>query len=169
MNKILLPLFLLMLSACISGNNDNRNAVAVIRDLNSGKIIGDVFFQTQKDGNVKVTTDLKNIKGTQAIHIHEYGDLRDNNGSFAGGHFNPFERNHGKPSDIERHVGDLGNITANSNGIVKSEFIDEYITLYGKNSVLGRAVIIHQHQDDFKGESGNAGARVAAGVISLTK
>ena len=43
------------------------------------------------------------------FHIHNYG-VYDNNCDSTGGHYNPENKNHGAPTDEERHVGSLGNI-----------------------------------------------------------
>jgi Cu-Zn family superoxide dismutase len=45
------------------------------------------------------------------------------------------------------------------------------ITIGGpRNDVLGKAVIVHGKEDDLKSQpSGNAGARVAGGIIELKK
>lgn len=82
--------------------------------------------------------------------------------------------NHGAPKDEIRHVGDLGNIRADSNGVAKTAFSDSLITLMGPRSIIGRGVIVHQDVDDLgKGgnadslKTGNAGARAACGVVGF--
>lgn len=55
----------------------------------------------------------------------------------AGAHFNPFGKNHGAPDDIDRHVGDLGNIAADEYGNAKFTFEDRLISLNGETSILG--------------------------------
>ncbi len=85
---------------------------------------------------------------------------------------------HGPPNDNQRHVGDLGNIVADSNGSAVFQITDSQIKLLGVHSVLGRAVVVHALRDDLglgtgdkKAESkktGNAGARLACGVIGIS-
>jgi Cu-Zn family superoxide dismutase len=48
----------------------------------------------------------------------------------------------------ERHLGDLGNVVANENGLAKFDFTDRLIKLSGYNSVVGRALVVHGDQDD---------------------
>lgn len=73
-----------------------------------------------------------------------------------------------------RHVGDLGNIVANAEGIAETKVSDTVITLHGARSILGRAVVVHTGEDDLgRGTSpdskktGNAGGRTACGVIGI--
>ena len=93
----------------------------------------------------------------------------------AGGHYNPFNKDHGGPEDNERHVGDLGNLTADKNGIANLEIKDSLIKLSGPYSVIGRSVVCHANEDDLgKGNhkdsktTGNSGARIACGIIGTT-
>ena len=81
--------------------------------------------------------------------------------------------NHGAPDASVRHVGDLGNIIADAQGVVNVDITDLIIKLSGNESVLGRAFVIHATIDDLGlgGNStslanGNSGPRVACGVIS---
>ena len=114
--------------------------------------------------------------GEHGFHIHEAGDLSDNCAA-AGGHFNPFGKNHGAPGAEERHVGDLGNVAADEemNTFVRIE--DHLVKLSGEPelSVLNRAIVIHEGVDDLGlgGEedsmtTGHAGPRAACCVITDT-
>ena len=77
---------------------------------------------------------------------------------------------HGSPSSKERHVGDLGNIEADKDGKAHLDYIDTMISFSGANSIIGRGVIVHEKEDDFKTQpTGNAGARVACGVVGIAK
>lgn len=81
--------------------------------------------------------------------------------------------NHGAPDDDVRHVGDLGNIeTKEGEAVTKVDFRDDVISLYGGNSIINRAFVVHAKADDLgRGgddgslASGNAGARIACGLI----
>jgi len=88
--------------------------------------------------------------------VHQFGD--NTNGCVsAGPHFNPHGKNHGGPKDENRHVGDLGNVTANAEGNVEVEFEDHQLSLAGPNSILGRTIVVHADQDDLgKGLLSNA-------------
>ncbi|THG03527.1 hypothetical protein TEA_009753 [Camellia sinensis var. sinensis] len=73
-----------------------------------------------------------------------------------GPHFNPFKKDHGAPSDKERHAGDLGNIVAGPDGVAEIFIKDMLIPLRGQHSILGRAVVVHADPDDLgrgKGET----------------
>jgi len=114
--------------------------------------------------------------GVHGFHIHEKGDLT--NGCIScGPHFNPGNFSHASPNDTMRHVGDLGNIEADANGTVVLTLNDTLVQLSGPFSVLGRSVVVHALPDDLgrgvgdkeaeSKKTGNAGARVACGVIGI--
>ncbi|MED6204105.1 hypothetical protein PIB30_005831 [Stylosanthes scabra] len=63
-------------------------------------------------------------------------------------HFNPNNLTHGAPEDEVRHAGDLGNIVANANGVAEATIVDNQIPLSGPNSVVGRALVVHELEDD---------------------
>lgn len=60
----------------------------------------------------------------------------------AGSHFNPFGKQHGGPSDAERHAGDLGNIVADGSGVATVNITDNQIPLTGPNNIIGRSVVV---------------------------
>jgi len=66
----------------------------------------------------------------------------------AGAHFNPLGKTHGAPGDEERHVGDLGNISATEEGVAKFDFTDRLLKLNGPHSIVGRALVVHADPDD---------------------
>lgn len=81
---------------------------------------------------------------------------------------------HGHPNDSVRHVGDLGNVRFGEQGTANIDFVDSQIALRGPHSIIGRAVVLHEKADDFgrsdhpdSRKTGNAGGRVACGVIGI--
>ncbi|MCB0360413.1 MAG: superoxide dismutase family protein, partial [Bdellovibrionales bacterium] len=104
------------------------------------------------------------------FHIHQFGDCTAPDGTSAGGHFAPHDSPHAGPEAEKRHVGDLGNLEVNAKGVGEYEREDSHIALHGENSIIGRGVIIHSGTDDLTSQpTGNAGSRVACGVIGITK
>jgi len=132
------------------------------------------FEQDAKGGVTKISGTFKGLKpGKHGFHVHQFGDL-SNGCVSAGAHFNPFGKTHGAPSDETRHVGDLGNLEADKDGNVEFKLEDNLVSLIGPTSVIGRSVIIHADVDDLgKGghelslTTGNAGGRIACGVIGI--
>jgi Cu-Zn family superoxide dismutase len=145
-------------------------AVAIMHHTAKGKGSGWVAF-VQKGDTVEITGEIKGLPpGEHGFHIHEFGDCSAPDATSTGGHFNPTGKKHGAPDAEERHVGDLGNIKADEDGKAVIKMTDKVIRLDGPNSIIGRGVIIHLDADDFKTQpTGNAGGRVAVGVIGVAK
>ncbi|MDQ6703515.1 MAG: superoxide dismutase family protein [Pseudomonadota bacterium] len=151
-------------------------AVAVLHPAEGGKISGIVTFTEVADG-VRVDANITGLTpGKHGFHVHEFGDCSSADGSAAaasaaGDHFNPAKRQHAAPDAAERHEGDMGNIEADASGAAKLNYIDHTLSLHdGEQSIIGRAVIVHAKADDLKSQpSGDAGARVACGVIGRVR
>jgi Cu-Zn family superoxide dismutase len=143
-------------------------AVATIHPVGDSSVRGVVRFELEEAG-IKIIANIEGLEtGKHGFHIHQFGDCHAPDAKSAGGHFNPDNNAHGAPVDVNRHVGDLGNLTADENGIAHLETIDPKISFSGNNSIIGRAVIIHANEDDFTSQpTGDAGARVACGVIGV--
>ena len=146
------------------------NATAVIHPTKGQAVSGVVKFE-QTDAGCKITWELLGLTpGKHGFHIHEFGDMSSPDGMATGGHFNPDMHKHGGPTSAERHVGDLGNVVADDKGVAKGEMVDKLISLGGANSVVGRAVIVHEKEDDMKTDpTGDAGGRIGIGVIGISK
>ena len=80
------------------------------------------------------------------------------------------QKNHGRPSDSERHAGDLGNIITPSSGDTSVSKVDNHITLGdgGTRDVAGKAIVIHANPDSWGQPTGGAGDRLACGIITLS-
>ncbi len=148
-----------------------KELVVVMQSASGSSCKGSVRF-TQVGEKIKVTAEIEGLTPGQkhAIHVHEFGDVTAPDGMGTGGHYNPEGHQHGLTSQNNRHAGDLGNLQADDKGKAHYEVIVENISLVGlKNPIIGRAVIIHAKADDGGQPVGNAGARIAQGVIGLAK
>ncbi len=144
--------------------------VAVLHPTQGNTAQGVVTFVQEKEG-VHVVAKLTGVpKGAHGFHIHEFGDCSAPDGTAAGGHFNPTGMQHAGPMAEKRHMGDLGNVTADDQGNVSLDYVDNHLTLSGEHSIIGRGVILHANPDDFTTQpTGNAGGRIACGVIGVAK
>ncbi|RKP31417.1 Cu,Zn-superoxide dismutase [Metschnikowia bicuspidata] len=150
------------------------SAVAILRgDQNVNGVVH--FTQAAESEPTTITWEITGNapNALRGFHIHQFGD-NTNGCTSAGPHFNPAVKNHGAPEDDERHVGDLGNIATDSEGVAKGTKQDTLVKLIGEHSVIGRSVVVHDATDDLgKGghpdslKTGNAGGRAACGVIGL--
>jgi Cu-Zn family superoxide dismutase len=143
------------------------------------KIKGLVYFtEDLKNDTVIIDIHVEGLKknGKHGFHVHECGDLSEQCESMCA-HFNPFGKKHGSPGSRERHVGDLGNLVTNSNGIANYRMVDDVIKLRGtKANIIGRGLIIHADEDDCglgrhedSLTTGHAGKRIACAVIGYAK
>ena len=144
-----------------------KEAVCVLAAMKDSGVKGTLLL-TQKGKDVLITGEVSGLKpGEHGFHIHQFGDLRAADGVSAGGHFNPEGHEHAGPDAAKRHAGDLGNIKADKSGVAKVNVKAEGLMLH---FVIGRSLVVHADPDDLKSQpSGNAGARVAVGVIGLAE
>ena len=75
--------------------------------------------------------------------------------------------NHGGPTSVSRHVGDLGNIVSTTaTGTTIVSITDSLISLMDGNAanILNRAIVVHAQPDDFTNVA-SAGDRISCGVV----
>jgi superoxide dismutase, Cu-Zn family len=133
------------------------------------KISGEVVLEETSDG-LKVTAEVSNVPpGKHGFHIHENGSC-ENGGQAAGNHYNPESVDHGlvsKDGFEKAHAGDLGNLEVGEDEIGTLEITIPGLSITdGKYNVAGKAIVLHEKQDDFGQPTGNAGGRIACGVIA---
>jgi superoxide dismutase, Cu-Zn family len=140
-------------------------ATATLESKSGSQVTGTVTF-TKVGDQVQVVADIQGLKpGKHGFHIHEKGDCSAPDAASAGGHFNPTMKHHGGTSGMERHEGDLGNIETDASGKTHLDWKGK-LSLSGKDSIIGKSVVVHEKEDDLKTDpSGNSGARVACGAI----
>ncbi|MCG3178245.1 MAG: hypothetical protein BIFFINMI_00571 [Phycisphaerae bacterium] len=147
-------------------------AVAVLHGTAGHEGVHGVVTFTQMDDKVHVVADVTGLppNSKHGFHVHEYGDCSKLDASSAGGHYNPEGKPHGLPPSADRHAGDLGNITADASGHGMLDLTVDNITIAGMhNPIVGRGLILHVDPDDGGQPTGNAGARMASGVIGIAK
>jgi len=126
---------------------------------------------TQTKAGVRISLEASQLPpGTHGIHVHAVGKCDPPGFTTAGGHLNPDMKHHGKENPEGQHAGDMDNIEVGANGKVKTTFTNAHVTLGdGANSLFhpdGTALVIHEKADDYKSDpAGNAGSRIACGVI----
>jgi Cu-Zn family superoxide dismutase len=167
MNK-LLAVAAALLAGCQSMAQEPLRATAALQPTKGSKAFGEATFE-EVDGKVRVIVFTQGLVPDRehGFHIHEAGDCSSGDGMSAKGHFNPHSKPHGPPSTAERHAGDLPALKADKGGRAKLDVTVDLITVRpGPASVVGRGLIIHADPDDYKTQpTGNAGARIACGVI----
>jgi Cu-Zn family superoxide dismutase len=150
-----------------------QSASIVMAPASGSLVSGKLTARPTPDG-VRITGEVGGLRssGMYAIHIHETGDCSAADATSAGGHFNPGQQPHGKSGSIAHHGGDMDNIVAHSNGVARVDVQARGVTLGGgaANDIAGRAVVIHARADDYQSQpAGNAGARVACGIITVVQ
>jgi Cu-Zn family superoxide dismutase len=158
-----------LLGACQSNPADEpARATAALQPTKGNKAFGEATFEQAGD-KVRVIVFAQGLKpdAEHGFHIHEAGDCSSGDGMSAKGHFNPHAKPHGNPSSGERHAGDLPSLKADKSGRAKIDVTVGAIAIgSGAGDIVGRGLIIHADPDDYKTQpTGNAGARLACGVI----
>ena len=169
MKKPLIALAAIALAGCgMMGIGGGPKATADLQPTKGSKTAGKITF-TQSGDKVRVAGEVTGLRpgAEHGFHIHEAGDCSSGDGMSAKGHFNPHGKPHGDPKSAERHAGDLPSLKAGKDGRARIDATVDAISIgQGAGNIVGRGLIIHADPDDYKTQpTGNAGARIACGVI----
>ncbi|CAF0738049.1 unnamed protein product [Brachionus calyciflorus] len=161
-----------------------KKAVAVMRGVSGNNTIqGTVLFEKLQNGLLEISVNItglpKNLGNKHGLHVHQSGinDFSEDPAikcSTAGPHFNPLNSTHGDIKSPVRHVGDYGNVISDQNGNIIMKFTDDVSQLTGPLGIIGRAIVLHENEDDLGLQNnvgsitfGNSGPRLACGVIGI--
>ena len=145
-------------------------ARATLKDA-QGKTLGEATLRDSAAG-VLVKLELVSVPpGPHAFHIHTVGKCDAPDFMTAGGHFNPTTMKHGLLATGGPHAGDMPNLFVPADGKLSVEVLDPNVTLAaGAKSLFdadGSALVLHATADDYATDpAGNAGARIACGLVS---
>ena len=159
----------LLMAGCRSMDPSGPSATADLQPTKGNSASGTATF-TQVGNSVRVVADVRGLNPGQehGFHIHEVGDCSSGDGMSTKGHFNPQNKPHAHYSTSERHAGDMPALRADANGNAHLDTVLDVMTVNpGPTSIVGRGLIVHAGSDDYKTQpTGNAGARVACGIIN---
>lgn len=178
-SKIMYPILALAIASACTQRQDTANAANEASRLSplpvtlidaKGENVGTAVV-TQTPQGVEIALDVHDLPpGEHAAHVHENPRCEAPTFESAGAHFNPLHKGHGIQNPDGPHAGDLRDIVVRSDGSVQTIITAPRLTLEpGEMSILrdgGTALVIHATKDDGKTDpSGNAGARLACGVM----
>ncbi|WP_372392324.1 superoxide dismutase family protein [Xanthomonas sp. NCPPB 3582] len=150
-----------------------QQAEAALASASGSLVSGRVVLVPALQG-IRITGTVGGLRAgaVAGFHAHERGDCSAADASSAGAHFNPANAPHGRAGNGAHHLGDMDNLRADAEGVAHLDMIVSGISLGdgAPGDVVGKALVVHADPDDYRSQpSGNAGARLACGVIRVTK
>lgn len=142
---------------------------AVISDA-QGELVAQATLG-ERGGSLFLSVEASKLPGgSHGFHLHAIGQCEAPEFKSAGGHLNPDARQHGSDNPAGKHFGDLPNLVGDDAGNARMEVElsgDAQGSLGALFDADGTAVVIHADADDYATDpTGNAGSRIACGVLS---
>jgi Cu-Zn family superoxide dismutase len=134
---------------------------------NAGENVGKATFKKGPRGFIVDVSVHGLPPGKHGLHVHTVGTCEDMaEFKMAGGHMDMKGKQHGLLNADGPHDGDLPNIFVHSDGTGEAEFYTEGFSMDDLLDKDGSSFMIHAGEDDYMSQpAGNAGARIACGVI----
>ncbi|MBA3623690.1 MAG: superoxide dismutase family protein [Methylibium sp.] len=180
-SRLLCATFATLVLASGASAQQPATATAMLKTAD-GKPGGTARFTDTPKGVMEIAVEAMGLTpGQHGMHVHQNPDCAPgpeaNTGKIipfgaTGGHFDPMNtKNHSHPGDPKGHAGVLPMIKAGADGNAKATHTTRALSVTaGKASVVGRSLVIHEKEDDFKSDpSGNSGGRVLCGLIEAAK
>ncbi len=166
-------LFLLGTAGQAQASTPGAEAVAGI--TGPGGVSGSAVLREGPQG-VLIELELEGVApGWHAVHFHESADCSDPKFQKAGGHINhpQAKRPHGLLNPEGPDFGDLPNVHAGADGVVKARLYSQLVSIAGAGGqpaltdADGSTIVIHANADDYRTQPiGGAGDRIACGAIT---
>ncbi len=154
-------------TACAS-KPEPATAVSTLAPTSGNQANGTVHL-VQEGEHVVVRARVAGLAPNRehGFHVHEKGDCSAPDASSAGEHLNPQGKPHG-PQQADHHAGDLPSLKADASGVADTSFeVKGTLLGTGAADLIGKAFVVHADPDDYMSQpSGNAGKRIACGVIA---
>ncbi len=182
-SRLFATAFAALLLASNAAAQQPATAQAMLKTAD-GKPGGMARFADTTKGMMEVSVEAQGLTpGEHGLHVHQNPDCAPGPDSAtgkvvpfgaAGGHFDPMEtKKHGHPDGDGKksHAGDLPMLKAGSDGTAKLSHTTKALSVApGKNSVVGRTIVVHEKADDYTSDpAGNSGPRVLCGLIEAAK
>lgn len=166
---IVISITFMLLVSFLDSKAEQKMAVSELIS-SEGKNVGSATFIEGPDG-VEMAVQVYDLPaGLHGFHLHAVGKCEGPDFKSASGHFNPHEKKHGLKNPNGPHAGDMPNLLVGPDGTASAVVLIPLATLgHGMNSLFhpgGTALVIHEGKDDqITDPAGDAGARIACGVI----
>ena len=168
-----IPTLALAASSCatVAELRDERLASAMLSRAD-GVPVGTVQIFARGDTTFLTVAATGLSPGVHGFHLHTTGNCTAPDFKSAGGHLNPQGRQHGSLNPAGKHLGDLDNLAVDASGTASASAdlaLSREALLEALFDADGSAVVIHADADDYTSDpAGNAGARIACGVLQPT-